>query len=104
MTHLEFILQKFKENKLHANWAKNKFVSLEMDFLGHVLSWEGARLDPKTIESILEWQSPYLTKGVRFFLRLPKFYKKFIKDFFALTKPLIDLSKKEVLFEWKDEQ
>jgi hypothetical protein len=38
--------------------------------LGHVLSWEGARLDPKTIESIKEWQSPDLTKGVRFFLGL----------------------------------
>jgi len=104
VTHLEFMLQKFKENKLYANWANNKFVSLEMDFLGHVLSWEGARLDPKTIESIKEWQSPDLTKGVKSFLGLPKFYKKFIKDFSALAKPLIDLLKKEVLFEWKDDQ
>jgi hypothetical protein len=64
------MLQKFKENKIICHLAKNKFVSLEMDFLGHVLSWEGARLDPKTIESIKEWQSPDLTKGVRFFLGL----------------------------------
>jgi len=104
VTHLEFVLQKFKENKLYANRAKNKFVSLEMDFLGHVLSWEGARPNPKKIESIKEWQSPDLAKRVRFFLGLANFYRKFIKDFFALAKPPIDLLKKEGLFEWKDEQ
>jgi hypothetical protein len=38
MTHLKFVLQKFKENKLYANWVKSEFTSLEMDFLGHVLS------------------------------------------------------------------
>jgi len=64
------MLQKFKENKLYANWANNKFISLEIDFLGHVLSWEGARFDPKTIESIKEWQSPDLTKWVKSFLGL----------------------------------
>jgi hypothetical protein len=37
-THLEFVLQKLKENKLYANRAKSEFTSLEMDFLGHVLS------------------------------------------------------------------
>jgi hypothetical protein len=49
------MLQKFKKNKLYANWAKSKFASLEMDFLGHVLSQEGVRPDPRKIESIKEW-------------------------------------------------
>jgi hypothetical protein len=35
--HLEFVLQKFKENKLYANQAKSEFASLEMEFLGYVL-------------------------------------------------------------------
>jgi hypothetical protein len=35
--HLEFVWKKFKENKLYINWAKSEFVSLEMEFLGHVL-------------------------------------------------------------------
>jgi hypothetical protein len=38
VTNLKFVLQKLKENKLHANQAKNEFASSEMDFLGHVLS------------------------------------------------------------------
>jgi len=53
-THLEFVLQKLEENKLYTNWVKNEFASLEMDFLRHVLYWEGVRVDPKMIESIIE--------------------------------------------------
>ncbi len=36
-THLQFVLQKLKENKLYANWAKNKFTSSKMNFLGCVI-------------------------------------------------------------------
>jgi hypothetical protein len=36
--HLEFVLQKVRENKLYANQTKSEFTSLKMDFLGHVLS------------------------------------------------------------------
>ncbi len=75
-----------------------------MDFLGHVLFWEGVKPNLKKIESIKEWQSPDLAKGVRSFLGLANFYKKFIKDFFALAKPFTDLLKKKGLFKWKDEQ
>ncbi len=38
VTNLEFVLQKLKEDKLHANQGKSEFASSEMDFLGHVLS------------------------------------------------------------------
>jgi len=57
VTHLKFVLQKFKENKLYANQAKSEFASLEMDFLGHVLFREGVRPNPRKIESIKEWKS-----------------------------------------------
>jgi hypothetical protein len=39
-THSKFVLQKFKENKLYANWVKSKFTSPEMDFcLGKGGAW-----------------------------------------------------------------
>jgi hypothetical protein len=60
--------------------------------------------DPKKIELIKEWQSLVLAKGVRSFLGLVNFYRKFIKDFSALAKLLIDLLKKEGLFKWKCKQ
>ncbi len=53
-THLRFVFQKFKKNKLYVNHTKNEFTSLEMDFLGHVLSQEEVRPDLKKIGSIKE--------------------------------------------------
>ncbi len=67
-----------------------------------MLSWEGVKPNPKKIESIKECQSFLLAKEVRSFLGLVNFYKKFIKDFSALAKLLIDLLKKEGLFEVHD--
>jgi hypothetical protein len=52
-----------------------------MYFLGHVFFPKGVRPNPKKIESIKEWQSPMSTKGVKSFLGLANFYKKFKKDF-----------------------
>jgi len=103
-THLEFMLQKLKENKLYANRAKNEFASSKMDFLAHVLFQEGVRPNPKKIESIKEWKILMSTKGVKSFLGLANFCKKFLKNFSALAKPLTNLLKKKGSFEWKGEQ
>jgi flagellar biosynthesis protein FlhB len=84
--------------------VKSEFKSLEMVFLGHVLSHEGVRPNLKKIELIKEWQNLSLAKRVRSFLGLANFYKKFIKDFLALAKLFIDLLKKEGSFGWKGEQ
>jgi len=104
VTYLEFLLQKFKNNKLYVNKVKSEFTSLKMDFLGHVLSQEGVRLNPKNIQSIKKWRRSMSAKGVRSFLRLANFYKRFIKDFSTLVKLLTNLLKKERLFEWKRKQ
>jgi hypothetical protein len=79
-------------------------MSPKLEFLGHVLSQEGVRPDPKKMESIKEWQNLMPAKGVKSFLGLANFYKKFIKDFLSLAKPLIDFLKKEGSFEWKGKQ
>ncbi len=97
------MLQKFKENKLYANWANNEFASLKINFLGF-WSREWVRPDLRKIKSIKEWQSLVLAKGARSFLGLANFNRKFINYFFTLTRSLTNLLKKEGLFEWKDEQ
>jgi hypothetical protein len=50
--HLKYVLTKFHENKLFAKKAKNGFGQEEIDFLGHILSWEGVKLDPKKLQAI----------------------------------------------------
>jgi hypothetical protein len=69
-----------------------------MNFLGHVLSQEGVKPNPKKIESIKEWLNPVSAKGIRSFIGLVNLYKKFIKDFSTLIELLTDLLKKEGSF------
>lgn len=76
----------------------------EMDFLGHILSWEGVKPDPKKLETIQNYKRLIIIKGIRSFLSIANFYWKFIKDFSQLTKPLLNLLKKKLSFEWKEEQ
>lgn len=91
--HLKYVLERLRDN-LYANWIMNIFPSLEMEFLGHVLFEEKVKTNPKKIQLIKKWQNLVIAKGVRSFLRLANFYRKFIKDFLALAKLLTDLFKK----------
>ncbi len=50
--HLEYVLNKFHENKLFAKKAKNGFAQEEIDFPRHILSWERVKLDPKKLQPI----------------------------------------------------
>ncbi len=47
--HLEYVMNKLWNNELLANRVKNEFAHEEMDFLGHILSWEGVRSNPKKL-------------------------------------------------------
>lgn len=73
-----------------------------MEYLGHVISAERATTDPKNIEAIKNWPSSSL-KELREFLRLIDYYIKFIKRFGIISKPLIDLLKKND-FRWYEEK
>jgi len=84
--------------------VNSELAQKEMDFLGHILSWEGVKPDPKKLETIQNYKRLIIIKGIRSFLSLANFYWKFIKDFSQLMKPLSNLLKKKLSFEWKEEQ
>jgi hypothetical protein len=75
-----------------------------MDFLGHVLLQLRVSLDPRKQEDIIGWQTPAMTKGVKSFLSVVNFYKKFIKGFLQVVKCPINLFKKELSFDWGEAQ
>ena len=53
-------------------------------------------VDDQKIKTILEWEKPKTTKGLRSFLGLASYYRKFVQDFTKIAKPLWDLLKKSV--------
>ena len=101
---LRRVLEKLRQQKLYAN-AKKKGVSTKgVGILGHVLSGEGIRPDPKKIQAICEWEVPRTQKEVKSFLGLANYYRKFIKNFSKVASSLSNLLGKEgQVLKWDEE-
>ena len=94
--HLKKVFQKLRSNKLYAKGDKCDWSKLRSKFLGHELTQGGVMVDDQKIKAILEWEKSKTTKGLRLFLGLVSYYRKFVWDFAKIAKPLSDLLKKSV--------
>ena len=92
--HLEVVLRKLRDNKLYANGKKSDFARQDIEFLGHVVTNDGIKPDMKKVKTIQEWKRPSTQNGLRLFLGLANYYRRFIRDFSKVTRPLSDLLKK----------
>ncbi|RVW76535.1 Retrovirus-related Pol polyprotein from transposon 17.6 [Vitis vinifera] len=70
--------------------------------LGHIISEKGIEVDKAKVELIVKLPSPTTVKGVRQFLGHAGFYRRFIKDFSKLSKPLCELLAKDAKFIWDE--
>ncbi|GJS68243.1 putative reverse transcriptase domain-containing protein [Tanacetum coccineum] len=84
--HLKLILELLKKEELYAKFSKCEFWLSKVQFLRHVIDSEGIHVDPAKIESIKDWASPKTPTEIRLFLRLAKYYRRFIKVADALSR------------------
>ena len=80
-THLRVVLETLRKEHLYAKLSKCEFWLDEVSFLGHIVSKEGIRVDPKKIEVIVEWKPPRNVIEVSSFLGLAGYYRRFVKGF-----------------------
>ncbi|GKD85749.1 putative reverse transcriptase domain-containing protein [Tanacetum coccineum] len=97
--HLKSVLELLKEEKLYAKFSKCEFWLLKVQFIGHVIDSEGIHVDPAKIESIKDWASPKTPTEIRQFLGLAGYYRRFIKGFSKIAKPMTKLTQKNVRFD-----
>ena len=83
--------------------SKCSFFSKDIQYLGHILSATGIRPLPAKTHTIQHMQPPTTPKQVRAFLGLVRYYRKFIKGFAKIAKPLSLLTRQQVKFEWMPE-
>ncbi|XP_074359785.1 uncharacterized protein LOC141699877 [Apium graveolens] len=79
--HLRIALETLKKERLYAKFPKGEFWLLEVQFLGHIVSSEGIRVDPAKIEAVMNWERPKtptkLTRKNEKFEWTEKFKKSF---------------------------
>jgi hypothetical protein len=97
------VMHKLQEKGLQIKLSKCEFHQTEVNFLGSIISKKGIKMDPKKVKSIQDWPTPRSVKEVQSFLGLANFYRRFIKGFSGIARPLTDLTKKESTFTWINE-
>ena len=93
------VFEKLKSANLSMKKSKCSFFSKEIQYLGHILSATGIRPLPAKTHAIQHMQPPMTPKQVRAFLGLVGYYRKFIKGFAKIAKPLTLLTRQQVKFD-----
>ncbi|XP_073271527.1 uncharacterized protein [Primulina huaijiensis] len=101
--NLKVVLMRCEETNLVLNWEKCHFMVQEGIVLGHKISGHGMEVEKAKVEVIKNLPSPASIKGVRSFLGHAGFYRRFIKDFSKIAKPLSSLLMKDVSFDFNSD-
>lgn len=100
--NLEEVFQVMRENQLFAKMSKCAFAKSQIDYLANAISSAGVAVDPTKVQDVLDWPFLRTIKQLRGFLGLTAYYRKFIKGYGTIAKPLTTLLQKGK-FGWNQE-
>jgi len=112
MEHLKIVFEILAKSNLMMKLKKCKFLERNIEFLGHIVGNDGIKVDPAKIEKVKDLKVPTDRRGVRSILGLCSYYRKFVKDFSKIARPLNELLKtneedknnRNPKVEWNDER
>ncbi|GJT41771.1 reverse transcriptase domain-containing protein [Tanacetum coccineum] len=103
LTNLDKMLKRCEDTNLALNWEKSHFMVKEGIVLGHKISKKGIEVDKAKIDVISKLPHPTTVKGIRSFLGHAGFYRRFIKDFSKISRPMTHLLEKNTPFIFSEE-
>ena len=92
--HLERInavFTRLQQSGLKLKPSKCEFFKTNVKYLGHVVSQTGIETDPDKLAALTTWPVPTTVKALRSFLGFTGYYRRYIKDYARIVKPLNDL-------------
>jgi len=101
---VEEILRRLEENDLYIKLEKCVWKVRRIRFLGVVIGPKGIEMEKEKVDRVLSWPEPKNVKDIRKFLGLANYYRRFIKDFTRVARPINMLTRKDVKWQWGVEQ
>ena len=102
--HLRQALQRLREAKLYGRLHKCDFLKDRVDYLGFEVSSEGVHASPDKVKAVVECPRTQTVHDVRSFWGLASYYRKFIQGFRQIARPLTDLTRAEISWDWNDRE
>jgi len=97
------VLLLLRKHHLYLKPEKCDFEKLKVEYLGMIIGENTVAMDPVKVQAVAEWPVPTCKKDIQVFLGFTNFYRRFIKDYAKMAKPLSKLTGKEE-WEWTDSQ
>ena len=101
--NLGTVLGKLREAGLRLKPSKCALLQESVSYLGHIVSRKGIATDPEKTEKVSCWPTPTSVKEIQQFLGLATYYRRFVKDFAKIAKPLYRLTEQGRQFKWTTE-
>ncbi|CAL1391412.1 unnamed protein product [Linum trigynum] len=97
--HVRKVLLTLRHHKFFVKFSKCAFGLQEIEYLGHIITNRGVKVDPSKIQAMLDWPRPTTVTELRGFLGLTGYYRKFVRDYGSIARALTNLLKKGQ-FDW----
>ena len=91
LERLEAVFKRLADAGLKLKPSKCSFFQDKTGYLGYVISSNGVETDPSKIEAVTQWRIPMNVEHIRRFLGLTNYYRRFVKNYAKIAKPLTDL-------------
>ena len=97
--HIQEVFETLRANKLYLKASKCTFAQTSLEYLGHIISDKGVATDPAKTQDMLKWPTPTNMTELRGFLGLTGYYRKFVKNYGIIAKPLTNVLRLKQ-FQW----
>lgn len=99
LIHLQLVFYTLKKHQLFIRRKKCTFATDNVEYLGHIISKNGVAADDRKVEAMKQWPTPATPRALRGFLGLTGYYRRFLRGYGSIAKPLTQLLKKGA-FRW----
>jgi len=101
---VEEVLKRMEDRDLYLKPEKCVWKVKEVGFLGLIIGKDGIKMEEEKVKGVLDWPRPKCVKDIQKFLGLANYYRRFVKDFTTIAKPLHWLVKKDEKWNWGEKQ